>query len=79
MLLDKGMEYKLSAVVSREDKFFVARGIEVEIASQGRTFEEALSNLREVFQLWLKHATAEELEVFVKDNSPIMTQVAVAA
>lgn len=73
------MEYKLSAVVSKEDKFFVARGIEVEIASQGRTLEEALSNLREAFQLWLKHAAAEELEVFMKDNSPIMTQVAVAA
>ncbi len=73
------MEYKLSAVVSKEDKFFVARGIEVEIASQGRTLEEALSNLREAFQLWLKHAAAEELEVFMNDNSPIMTQVAVAA
>lgn len=73
------MEFRLSAVVSREDKIFVARGIEIELASQGSTVEEALRNLKEAFELWVKHADPAELKVFGKGESPIMTQVAVAA
>ncbi len=69
------MEYRLSAVVSREGKFYVARGIEVELASQGKTVEEALKNLKEAFERWVKHAKADELEVFRETNSPIMAQV----
>lgn len=42
------MEFRLSAIVSKEDKFFVASGVEVELASQGSTIEEALRNLRKL-------------------------------
>ena len=73
------MDYRLSTVVSREGKFFVARGIEIELASQGKTVEEALKNLKEAFGLWLKHADASELEVFEKIQSPLITQVEVVA
>ena len=73
------MEYKLSAVISKEEKFFVARGIEIEIVSQGKTVEEALSNLKEAFELWLKHADEDELEIFKDQKAPIVTQVAVTA
>jgi predicted RNase H-like HicB family nuclease len=57
---------------------YVARGIEIELASQGKTVEEALKNLKEAFELWVKHAEPSELEVFDKE-SPIVTQVAVSA
>jgi len=73
------MDYRLSTVVSREGKFFVARGIEIELASQGKTVEKALKNLKEAFGLWLKHADASELEVFEKIQSPLITQVEVVA
>jgi predicted RNase H-like HicB family nuclease len=71
------MEFKLSAVVSKGEKYFVARGIEIEIASQGNTVEEALGNLKEAFELWLKHADPDELKVLNKD-APIVTQIAAA-
>jgi len=73
------MDLRLSAVVSRDGTMYVARGIEIELASQGATVEEALRNLKEAFELWVKHAEPEELEVFKKTDSPIVTQVAVAA
>ena len=75
----ESMEYRLSTVVSHEGKLFVAKGVEIELASQGGTVEEALRNLREAFELWLKHAEPSELEVFKKTDAPIVTQVAVAA
>jgi len=73
------MEYRLSAVVSKGEKFFVAHGVEIELASQGKTVEEALRNLKEAFQLWLKHAEPEELEMLKNAESPLVTQLAVAA
>jgi predicted RNase H-like HicB family nuclease len=72
------MEFRLSAVVSREGKLFVARGVEIELASQGTTVEDALKNLKEAFELWLKHADPDELEAFKNADSPIVTQVVAA-
>jgi predicted RNase H-like HicB family nuclease len=73
------MEYHLSTVVSKGEKFFVARGIEIELASQGKTVEDAIRNLKEAFQLWLKHAEPEELELLNRADPPMVTQVEVAA
>lgn len=42
---------RLTAVVSRDGQFYVARALEVELASQGDTPEEALANLREAAEL----------------------------
>jgi predicted RNase H-like HicB family nuclease len=42
---------RLTAVVSRDGQFYVARAIEVELASQGDTPDEALANLREAAEL----------------------------
>ncbi len=50
------MEYRLSAVVSRDGKWFLARGVEVELASQGKNIEEALANLKEAFELLMAHS-----------------------
>jgi predicted RNase H-like HicB family nuclease len=49
---------KLSVIVYKEDKHYVAKGVEIEIASQGASAEEAIENLKEAFGLWLKHADA---------------------
>lgn len=73
------MEFRLSVVVSKDGKYFVARGLEIELASQGNTVEEALQNLKEAFGLWVKHAEPSELAVFKKQDSPMVTHVAVAA
>jgi predicted RNase H-like HicB family nuclease len=44
----------LSAVIHQEDDLYVAECPEVGTISQGKTFEEALSNLREATELYLE-------------------------
>ena len=72
------MELRLSVAVSKGKKFYVARGIEIELASQGKTVEEALKNLKKASELWARHAQADELETFSKE-SPIVTNIVVSA
>lgn len=42
-------------LVWKEDKWFVAKSIEVEVASQGKTQKEALSNLKEALFLYFEN------------------------
>lgn len=42
------------AAVTREGKYYVAQCLEVEVASQGETFESALANLKEALELKLE-------------------------
>ena len=44
----------LTAAVVRDGKRFVARCLEVEVASQGETIDEALNNLREALELYFE-------------------------
>ncbi len=48
------VKLRLSAAVHREGKRFVSWCPELGVASQGRTVEEALSNLREALELRLE-------------------------
>ena len=48
------VKLKLSAAVHREGEWFVSWCPELDVASQGRTVEEALSNLREALELRLE-------------------------
>ena len=45
------MKKSLSAVVWQEDKWFVAQCLEVDVASQGETEEEAIHNLNDALTL----------------------------
>jgi predicted RNase H-like HicB family nuclease len=45
---------RYTAAVSREERLYVAQCLEVDVASQGATEEEALSNLREALELYLE-------------------------
>jgi predicted RNase H-like HicB family nuclease len=49
---------RLTAAITHEGPWYVARCLEVEVASQGATVEEARSNL------------AEALELYFEDQSP---------
>ncbi len=49
---------RLTAAVTREGQWYVARCLEVEVASQGRTVEEALANLKEALELYFEDAQA---------------------
>lgn len=51
-------EIAVTATVTREESWFVAQCLEIDVASQGRTVEEALRNLREALELHLEPPTA---------------------
>lgn len=55
---DRGIPLRLTAAVSHEPPFFVARCLEVEVASQGETEKEALKNLREALELYFEGSEA---------------------
>ena len=49
---------RLTAVVTREENWYVARCLEVEVTSQGETIESALANLREALELYFEDEPA---------------------
>jgi predicted RNase H-like HicB family nuclease len=65
------MQRQLTAVIERDGDGYVALCPEVDVASQGRTIEEARDNLREALELFFETASAEKIsqrlrgEVFV--------------
>jgi predicted RNase H-like HicB family nuclease len=45
---------RFTAAVTQEAPWYVARCLEIEVASQGNTVEEALKNLREALELYFE-------------------------
>ena len=45
------MKREFAASVCREGEWYVAQALDVDVASQGETSEEALENLQEAFEL----------------------------
>ena len=71
------MVRRLTAIIEREDNDFVALCPELDVASQGRTVDEARKNLQEALELFFETASPEE----IKDrlyNEVYITQVEVA-
>ncbi|MEK6982516.1 MAG: type II toxin-antitoxin system HicB family antitoxin [Candidatus Micrarchaeota archaeon] len=61
------MDYKLSTIVEKENKWYVAHCVELQITSQGENVEEALKNLKDAIGLYLRHVNKEEVEMALKD------------
>jgi len=54
---------RFTAAVTHDGDWHVARCLEVEVASQGHTVEEALANLREALELYFEDvALPDDLE-----------------
>ena len=64
---------RFTAVVTRAGQWFVARCLEVEVASLGEAVESALANLREALELKLE----DEPEVSLPRDGPLVTTVEV--
>ena len=64
-------KHQFTAVIEREENMYVALCPELDIASQGRTVEEARENLLEAVELFFETASKQEIrdrlhdEVFV--------------
>jgi predicted RNase H-like HicB family nuclease len=52
------MKQTFTARVWKEEDWFIAQCVEVDVASQGRTEDEALANLREALELHFEPPTA---------------------
>ena len=63
---------QLSAVVRKEGKLYVSWCPELDVASQGKTIESALSNLKEAVELYLEDEDARPIE-----GAPIITTIEV--
>ena len=48
------MKRKFNVTVWQEDDWFVAQCLDVDIASQGKTEQEALANLQEAIELYFE-------------------------
>ena len=51
------MQQHLTASIWREGEWYVAQCLEVDVASQGESEDEALANLREALQLYFEPPT----------------------
>lgn len=49
------MSLKYNVIIEQEENWFVAKCIDNNVASQGKTIEEALANLKEAIELYLEN------------------------
>ena len=52
---------RLTAALTPEEGGFVAQCLEVDVASQGSTIDEALANLREALELYFEDASSSRV------------------
>ncbi len=70
------MSYSFSAIVEKEGKLFVALCPEFDIASQGKSIDAALANLKEAVGLFLETASPKELKS-AQSSRPLITTLEV--
>ena len=58
------MSIKVTVIIQKEENWYVAKCVENNIASQGKTIEEAIDNLTEALQLY-----------YEDDNTPIVFSI----
>ncbi len=66
------MTIKYNVIVQKEEKWYVAKCLDNSVASQGKTIEEALENLKEALELYTQSEEA------VKPKQMIITTLEVA-
>jgi len=65
---------ELTAAITHEPPWYVARCLEVEVASQGETSEEALENLKEALELYFEDTPIPE-----GVEAPVIARIEIAA
>ncbi len=61
----------LTAILNKEDDMYVSLCLEQDIASQGRTVEDAKKNLSEAVELFFETASPEEIDERLKTKISI--------
>ena len=57
---EQAMTYKVTVIVQKDDDWYVAKCLENSVASQGKTVEEAIDNLKEALELYYEDTPAEQ-------------------
>ena len=55
------MPKKFTAVITKEEKWYVAHCVELGVVSQGKTIEEAQANLKEAVVLYLDSFGSDDM------------------
>jgi len=55
------MSLKFTAVITKEEKWYVGHCVELGVVSQGKTIEEAKSNLKEAVELYIESFGTDDL------------------
>ena len=61
-------KHQFTAVIEREEDMYVALCPELDIASQGKTVEEARENLQEAIELFFETASKQEIRDRLHDE-----------
>ncbi|MDP2365347.1 MAG: type II toxin-antitoxin system HicB family antitoxin [Ignavibacteria bacterium] len=54
------MKKKFTAVINKEENWYVAHCVELDVVSQGKTIEDAQANLKEAVELYLGSFNTED-------------------
>jgi predicted RNase H-like HicB family nuclease len=57
------MTKKFTAVITKEENWYVAHCVELGVVSQGKTIEEAKANLKDAVELYLESFGEEDLPI----------------
>lgn len=67
--------YKFSIVLEKEDDMYVSHNVQLGVASQGKNVEEAIANIKEASELYVKHCDKSILKPFIKNRDPITANI----
>ncbi len=67
------MQTQFSAVIEKEDDWYVALCPELDVASQGKSVEEALANLKEAAELYLEEESVQKKLKTMRTAAPMVT------
>lgn len=70
------MNYRFSALITKEDDWYVARCPELSVTSQGKDIESARANLQEAIELYMETWGAPDFES--TSQQPFWTFVEIA-
>ncbi len=56
------MVYKVTDIVQKDGDWYVAKCLENSVASQGKTVEEAIANLKEALELYYEDISSDIVE-----------------
>jgi len=57
------MSIKVTVIVQKEDDWYIATCIDNNVASQGKTIDDALTNLKEALELYFEDNKPENINV----------------